>query len=90
MVRVPDAANINPFYLSNEEVSLADFEQFVSDRTYSDSVNATWKSFPEYSSSGANPVVGVTQINAVEFCKWLSWKEQLDAPCTTVSPSHRS
>lgn len=68
------------FYLGEAEVTVRQFDAFVSRTGYLTSAERrngkkTWKA-PGFHQNALHPVVFVSYEDAVEFCKWLSGKEK--------------
>ena len=69
------------FFLSDREISVGQFQQFISDANYpSEEQPEKWPGAnAEISSSPDHPVQQVSWYDAVLFCNWLSRKERRHA-----------
>ena len=76
---------ISPFHISDCEISVELFNQFMSDMSYEGAMPLGWRGADrEVSPSLAHPVQQINWYDAAMFCNWLSWKEDLD-PCYAFS-----
>jgi formylglycine-generating enzyme required for sulfatase activity len=65
-----------PFYLSDREVSVGLFQQFVDDADYEHEKPIQWEgSGYKVSPTPDHPVENVSWYDAVKFCNWLSRRE---------------
>lgn len=67
------------FWLSDREISVGLFEQFMSDAEYRGLRPVSWRGAHAFSSAPSPnlPVQTVSWFDAVMFCNWLSWKLEL-------------
>jgi formylglycine-generating enzyme required for sulfatase activity len=79
MVKIP-AGSTKSFWISNREVSVAQFQRFMDDDAAKEKPTAWRGPDKEYSPTGQHPVQEVSWYDAVLFCNWLSGKENL-TPC---------
>jgi formylglycine-generating enzyme required for sulfatase activity len=64
------------FFLSDREISNAQFEQFMSDANYPRGEKPKWPGASgQFSTRSDDPTNGVSWYDAVRFCNWLSRKE---------------
>src|SRR6202011_2976498 len=69
------------FYLSDREVEIAQFQQFINDpQCPNEEKPAAWQDLWAGDEVGAHPQAFVNWYDAVLFCNWLSRKEGL-LPC---------
>jgi formylglycine-generating enzyme required for sulfatase activity len=69
------------FFLSDREVSKAQYERFIEDPEYPEAEKPLdWRQNEEYSPTDDCPANSVSWFDAILFCNWLSHKEGL-APC---------
>ncbi|MBS0204732.1 MAG: SUMF1/EgtB/PvdO family nonheme iron enzyme [Planctomycetes bacterium] len=74
-----------PFYIGQHEVTVAQFQTFVSATNYqtsaerAESARFTWKKFIPESGAETRPVCGISWMDAIAFCEWLSESESTEA-----------
>lgn len=72
------------FLLSDREITIGLFRQFVDDEEY-EGEKPKWEGEHKFpGATTAHPVQEVNWYDAVMFCNWLSWKEDL-TPCYVLS-----
>ena len=65
-----------PFYLQDREVSTTLFNQFMNDSLYPGEKPKDWRgSEAEFSITDACPANNLSWEIAIQFCNWLSWRE---------------
>ncbi len=73
-------------WLSDVEVTVGLFQQFIDDEEYPGQKPENWKGADtSISPSDQHPVQQVSWEDAVLFCNWLSWKEGAK-PCYKIAP----
>jgi formylglycine-generating enzyme required for sulfatase activity len=64
------------FYLSDQEISIAQYKAFVEDKAYPASEKPEdWKVMLRPNTTQEHPVEQLSWIDALKFCNWLSQKE---------------
>ncbi|MFN5273997.1 MAG: protein kinase domain-containing protein [Planctomycetota bacterium] len=73
---------VNPYWLSKNEVTRAEFESFTKDQDYQgekpvNRIEGKLVGYREVSPTELHPVQNVTWFDAVMYCNWLSAREKL-------------
>jgi len=78
-----------PFYLGQQEVTIAQFRQFVEAADYRTTLEShpsprwTWQTFAEGRNEQTTPVCGISWDDARAFCRWLTEREYVTCDLPT-------
>ncbi|QDU97648.1 bifunctional serine/threonine-protein kinase/formylglycine-generating enzyme family protein [Lignipirellula cremea] len=72
------------FWLSDVEVSVGLFQEFMDDKTYTELKPGRWAVYSKTNATPKCPAQEMSWEDAVLFCNWLTSKEQGRTPCYKI------